>query len=432
MTYEEALKYLMGQLPFYQRIGPAAYKANLDNSLALSNYFNNPEKHIRHIHIAGTNGKGSVAHMLASILQEQGYKTGLATSPHLKDFRERIKINGQPVPKSYVHTFVKDHIGFFESLKPSFFELGIAMTFKYFFDERIDVAVVETGLGGRLDSTNIINPLLSVITNIGYDHTNLLGDTLEKIAYEKAGIIKESVPVLIGKHHADIHHVFEQKAAKHHANIYVAEEMYRVVHGDIKKVGDKIYREMVLQSSKGEVKILRCDLLGNYQVGNVVTALSASDIINQHNLMPVGEQAIVNGLASVISNTGLAGRWHQIDNSPTVICDTGHNAEGLAQVMEQISQQRYNALYMVVGFVKDKDPRRLLSLFPTQAKYYFCAPDVPRALSAEELKEQGRLYGLVGESYRSVKDALDAARQNCSSHDLIFVGGSTFVVAEVL
>lgn len=432
MTYKEAVEYLMGQLPFYQRIGPAAYKANLDNSLALSKYFNRPEQHIRHIHIAGTNGKGSVAHMIASILQEQGYRTGLATSPHLKDFRERIKINGKPISKTYVRGFVKDHKAFFESLKPSFFEMGIALTFKYFFDKRVDIAVVETGLGGRLDSTNIIRPLLSVITNIGLDHTNLLGDTLEKIAFEKAGIIKDAVPVLIGKHQAGIHHVFEHMAEIKQARIYVAEKMYHLVKEKLPEMGDNLCREMIVASSVGDTKTIRCDLMGNYQVENAITALSAIDIVNSKGLLPIGEDAVLKGLASVVSNTGLAGRWHELGGKPRVICDTGHNAEGLIHVVEQIRQQRYDDLHMVIGVVSDKDPGRLLSLLPKEARYYFCAPDVPRAMPANQLKAHGHAKGLNGDSYSSVKVALDAARKKSGTHDLVFVGGSTFVVAEVL
>lgn len=432
MTYQQALDYLLGQLPFFQRIGPAAYKANLDNTIRLAAYFDNPERNTRQIHIAGTNGKGSVAHMLASVLQEQGYKTGLATSPHLKDFRERIKVNGKMIKKKYVRNFVQQNLPFFRTLQASFFEISIALTFKYFSDEGVDIAVIETGLGGRLDSTNIIHPDLSVITNIGYDHTNLLGNTLGEIAFEKAGIIKEGVPVVIGVKQAEVHHVFERVATERHAALSVAGDVCRITGDRLVVHAGSTFRHVDVCDNSGMNRSYLCDLTGLYQSQNLVTALAALAQLNKGGVFKTTEKAVERGLSSVVSNTGLAGRWQQIRKRPRVICDTGHNADGIAAVVPQILGQKYHVLRMVFGMVADKNPEYILPLLPADAVYYFCAPAVPRAMPAEMLSQMASGYQLRGKVFQNVNEALSSAIKDARHDDLIFVGGSTFVVAEVL
>lgn len=432
MTYQQALDYLLGQLPFFQRIGPAAYKANLDNTIRLAEHFANPERNTRHIHIAGTNGKGSVAHMLASVLQEQGYKTGLATSPHLKDFRERIKVNGIMIPKQYVKDFVQHNLPFFKTLQASFFEISMALTFKYFSDEKVDIAVIETGLGGRLDSTNIIHPDLSVITNIGYDHTNLLGNTLGEIAFEKAGIIKEGVPVVVGLRQAEVHHVFERMATQRHAALIVAGDSCTISGNRLVVQGENTFRQVDVVDNRGLTKTYLCDLTGQYQSHNLVTALAALEQLNRNGTFTTTEAAVKRGLSSVISNTGLAGRWQQIRKRPRVICDTGHNVDGIAAVVSQILSQKYHVLRMVFGMVADKNPAHVLPILPADAVYYFCAPAVPRAMPAETLSHIASGYRLHGKVFPSVKTALANAIKDAKQDDLIFVGGSTFVVAEVV
>lgn len=415
----------------YQRIGPAAYKANLDNTIALSNYLGNPEKRFKSIHIAGTNGKGSVAHMLASVMQQAGYKTGLATSPHLKDFRERIKINGVLIPEHYVIEFVGKHRAFFEKLKPSFFEMTMALTFDYLAYEEVDVAVVETGLGGRLDSSNIITPELSVITNIGLDHTHLLGDSLKKIAAEKAGIIKEKVPVVIGRTQAETYNIFKEIARSKSAPLIAADDLFTVKKVSPELVGDHVYLRIEL-NSKDKDEAFLLDLYGHYQAENVVCALAALKTLNGDHKFHLPDEAIHIGLRSVVANTGMMGRWQQIGSHPQIICDTAHNADGINYIVKQLNGLIYNKLHIVFGMVDDKERQAILELLPQNANYYFCKPSVPRGLDAETLAAEALLIGLKGMAYGTVKKALDQAKIKADQDDLIFVGGSTFVVADAV
>lgn len=432
MNYQETMGYLFSQLPMFHRIGPAAYKANLDNTLALSQHLGYPETKFSSIHIAGTNGKGSVANMLAAVLQQQGYKTGLATSPHLKDFRERIRINGQMIPKSKVAAFVSQHRHFFEKLSPSFFEITIALTFDYFARQQVDIAVIETGLGGRLDSTNILTPDISIITNIGMDHMNLLGDTLEKIAAEKAGIIKKGVPVVIGKYQSDIHHVFTEVASQKSAPLFLAKDYYEGAFAETKEEKGKLIQEISFNTPSGEKRMFATDLQGSWQQENLAAVLTAVDLLNSKGNLPVSESAVRDGLSNVQQNTGFKGRWYQLGKRPRIICDTGHNADGLKLVLEQLNSLHYEKLRIVLGMVDDKDVAGILSLFPKTAKYYFCKPDVPRGLDPGKLAQIARGHSLNGEVFPSVKAALQAAKAQATGRDLIFVGGSTFVVAEVI
>ncbi len=431
MNYGETLDYLFSQLPMYQRIGAAAYKANLDNTIALSNYLGNPEKKFKSIHIAGTNGKGSVAHMLASVLQEAGYKTGLATSPHLKDFRERIKINGQLISENEVADFVSRHKDFFEKLKPSFFEMAMAMTFDYFAREQVDIAVIETGLGGRLDSSNIITPEVSVITNIGLDHTHLLGDTIEKIAYEKAGIIKEGVPVVIGRKQDDIQHVFQDISGTKNARLVEAGKLFSLLNAEMARVDGVDYFHVELQSDRKRWSLL-LDLAGKYQPENLVCAVAALQTLSEGGKFAIPDVAIHEGLKRVIKNTGLYGRWQQIGHRPAIICDTAHNADGMKHVIRQLMGMPFNDLHIVFGMVDDKERAAILELLPKQAKYYFCRPAVPRGLLASVLAEEAKHFGLHGDVYKDVNESLKQAKMNAAENDLIFVGGSTFIVAEAL
>ncbi len=431
MTYKQTIDYLFSQLPMFQRIGPAAYKNNLDNTLALSKYCGHPEKAFKSIHIAGTNGKGSVAHMLASVLQEQGLKTGLATSPHLVDFRERIRVNGKMISRKYVADFVKKNRGFFESIKPSFFEMTIALTFQYFAEEKVDVAVVETGLGGRLDSTNILQPRLSVITNIGLDHTHLLGNTLEKIACEKAGIIKKDTPVVIGRKQPSIHGVFESRAKELNAELIVASDLYQIESSSLVNRDGRAYQEVVFSMENGERKSVVTDLLGAYQQENLATALAATEVLRTSGF-PVSGQALEKGLSNIFANTGIKGRWQLIGKRPRIICDSGHNADGLQTTMKQLKSLQYKNLHIVLGWVDDKDIGGILTMFPADASFYFCQPNVSRGLIPEKLQSEARLFGLRGNIFPSVHEALKSAKSAAGKNDLIFVGGSTFVVAEVV
>lgn len=396
----------------YQRDGKAAYKADLSNTHKLASYLNNPQQRVKTIHVGGTNGKGSTSHMLSSVLQEAGYKVGLYTSPHLKDFRERIKINGKMIPKRTVTSFVKKHKPFFEIHELSFFEMTVGLAFDYFEKEEVDIAVIEVGLGGRLDSTNIILPEVSVITNIGMDHTYFLGDTVIKIAKEKGGIIKPNVPVVIGETKGDvlgeesgIKIVFKQIAAKNSAPIRFAEDL-EIAHYD-------------------------CDLKGDYQQKNIQTAVTVLQVLNEKG-WKISKEAIVLGFQNTIRNTGLNGRWQILRTDPKVICDTAHNKEGLVLVVKQLKSESYERLHIILGAVNDKDLGRMLSVFPKEAIYYFCKPNVPRGLNVKILHDKAGEYDLLGEMYLSVKLAYKAALKRASTKDLIYVGGSTFVVAEVL
>ncbi|TVQ08216.1 MAG: bifunctional folylpolyglutamate synthase/dihydrofolate synthase [Bacteroidetes bacterium] len=432
MNYQHTLDYLYAQLPMFHRIGPAAYKANLDNTIALADYFDNPQHKFKSIHIAGTNGKGSVAHMLASVFQEAGYKTGLCTSPHLKDFRERFRINGGIMPEQFITDFVNNHKDFFQTLQPSFFELTIAMTFDYFAREKVDIAIIETGLGGRLDSTNIITPELSVITNVGLDHTNLLGDTIEAIAKEKAGIIKKGVPVIAGKCRQEAAIVFEHKAKVANTSIMFADQNYQVVESAVLVKDNQPFLRLTVNGN-GVLRNVDSALTGTYQLENILTALAAVDLINRKGNFRIPEEALKAGLRNVISNTGIAGRWQVIERNPLVICDTGHNADGIKSIMENIRQTPHKHLHFVLGMMNDKDISGILQLLPCDhTTYYFCRPDVPRGLDTGLLRQTAIDSGLEGKAYSSVGEALAAAKNAAGRGDLIFVGGSTFVVAEVV
>ncbi len=389
----------------YQRVGQSAYKADLSATITLANYLNNPEKSFKSVHVAGTNGKGSTSHMIASVFQEAGYKTGLYTSPHLKDFRERIKINGNMIPEEYVSGFIQRHKPYFESNQLSFFEMTVGLAFDYFREEKVDIAIIEVGMGGRLDSTNIISPEVSVITNIGLDHTKFLGDTLEKVAFEKAGIIKENIPVVIGEAVSETENVFRRIAVEKNSAIEFAE---------------------AIDSSN-----YLSDLKGTYQQKNIKTVLSALKIL-QNRGWEISEENIQNGLLNTVKNTGLMGRWQILNKSPKVICDTGHNKEGLKLVLKQLQNEDYQNLHIVLGVVNDKDLESVLPLFPVNATYYFCKPNIPRGLDASLLLSKARGFGLKGEDYFSVNNAFEAAKNAALKDDLIFIGGSTFVVAEVV
>lgn len=429
MDYKQTLDWLFNQLPMYQRQGKAAYKADLNNTLELDKYFKHPHKNFKSIHVAGTNGKGSVSHMLASILQESGYKVGLYTSPHLKDFRERIKINGEMVLEKFVVEFVKMHGAKFEEIESSFFEMTVAMAFDYFAQENIDIAVVEVGMGGRLDSTNIISPELSIITNIGLDHTAFLGDNLAQIAKEKAGIIKPGIPVVIGEIHPETDDVFIKIAKENRTNIHFADQFFQIDYGMLSVDNKQVYN--VKKDEEIVYPEIKLDLLGNYQRKNLITALKAIEIVKEH-FTKVTPDFIYKGLENVIHNTGLKGRWQILGNSPLIVCDTGHNLDGITQIIEQINQTAYKNLHFVFGVVDDKNIEKILELLPTTAKYYFTNANIPRALDKDILKEKAEKYNLIGSSYSSVKIALENAKKNAKVNDLIFIGGSTFVVAEVV
>ena len=419
MNYQETLNWLFAQLPMYQREGQAAYKANLDNTLQLDEYFRHPHKNFKTIHVAGTNGKGSVSHMLASILQQAGYKTGLYTSPHLKDFRERIKINGEMISEQYVIDFVRHHADLFSRVKPSFFEMTVAMAFKYFADSQVDIAVIEVGLGGRLDSTNIITPLASVITNISFDHMALLGNTLEKIASEKAGIIKPGIPVVIGTRDKTYDFVFEQKAQTCETPIEFASDNWTTTIN--------IDGSFQLTRKNGwHFDHLTSELKGLYQRKNIPTVLETIPVLQQAGLK-ISDQQVRQGIERVVTNTGLFGRWQTLSNQPLTICDTGHNIDGLTEITQQLKQCRYRKLHFVIGMVSDKDIDSVLHILP-----HFCKASIPRAMPEQQLAQKARQAGLQGEYYPTVAAAYEAARQAASSEDMIYIGGSTFVVAEVI
>jgi dihydrofolate synthase / folylpolyglutamate synthase len=429
MTYAQTLEFLFSQLPAYHRIGKAAYKNDLKNTIALDSYFGNPHLNYLTIHVAGTNGKGSVSHMIASVLQEAGYKTGLYTSPHLRDFRERIKVNGEMIPENNVVTFVIKHKGIIESVKPSFFEMTVAMAFNYFAECNVDVAVIEVGLGGRLDSTNIINPVLSVITNIGHDHMDVLGDTFEKIAVEKAGIIKKKIPVLISESQPETEEVFIRKANESDSPISFADKNFSC---NLEKNDGIVSERRYLMTKLSTCRKFEGTTLlgGDYQLKNLQVVFAAFDILK--GVFEVSGENITEGIRKVVINTGLYGRWQILRTDPLTICDTGHNMEGLKYVLDQIQRLPKSALHIVLGFVNDKDLKLVLSLFPTTALYYFTKAQVPRALNEEKLKTEAAAFGLFGQSFTDVKTALFHARKNAGPSDLIFIGGSTFIVAEVI
>jgi len=427
MTYQQTLDFLFSQLPMYQRDGKAAYKDNLDNTHALDTYFDHPHRLFKTIHVAGTNGKGSVSHMLASVLMQAGYKTGLYTSPHLKDFRERIRINGQMISEEDVTGFVEKHQKIIEQLKPSFFEMNVALAFDYFAREQVEVAVIEVGMGGRLDSTNIIHPLLSIITNIGFDHTRFLGHTLPAIAGEKAGIIKSGVPVVIGEWHNETAPVFSAKANEHSTKIVFASQQREVTKWKI----NTHYQSLTITSKTDKSSSdFDLDLLGEYQQKNILTVLSA--LYELKNMLSFDQTHIFNGIRNTVKSTGLQGRWQILDHQPLIICDTGHNAEGLAITMNQITHQQFEQLHFVFGVVDDKELDHVFELLPKKATYYFTRASIPRALDEQLLKEKAENEGLSGDCYHTVSEAFHSAKLAAKPNDLIFVGGSTFVVAEVV
>lgn len=430
-TYQQVLDYLYSQLPMFHRTGAAAYKANLDNTIRLDEMFSYPHRSFRSIHIAGTNGKGSVSHMLASVLQEAGYKTGLYTSPHLKDFRERIRVNGEMISEEAVIQFTESFLAKNETekIEPSFFELTVSMAFDYFRSMEVEVAVIEVGLGGRLDSTNIITPEVSVITNISFDHMALLGNTLPEIAAEKAGIIKPHIPVVVGETAAETKAVFEQFALCAESNLTFADQVYRASYSTPSGDGMK---SMNICSPRGMAyENLGVDLLGIYQLLNVPTVLKTIDMLNEQG-WNLTEQVTRRGLANTIRNTGLMGRWQVIGTNPTIICDTGHNPAGIKLVVEQLNSSLWKKLHLVIGMVNDKDQGEVLSLLPTHGYYYFTKASIPRATEPEELLAKAAPFNLRGECYPTVQQALSAALASAGKDDLVFVGGSTFVVAEIL
>ena len=430
MNYNETLEWLFSQLPMYQREGKAAYKANLDNTIALDKYFDSPHKNFKSIHIAGTNGKGSVSHMLASILQEAGYKVGLYTSPHLKDFRERIRINGEMIPKDEVVGFVANHSEIFSNIKSSFFEMTVAMAFDYFNRNKIDIAVVEVGMGGRLDSTNIINPELSVITNIGLDHVAFLGDTIEKIAQEKAGIIKENIPVVIGESQDDAEKVFKDTANSKNTGIIFADKKYKIDYTFFTPDNYQVFN-IYNNSDKLIYENLKLDLLGWYQKKNIITVIAAINILIEKGLN-INDINIFQGILKTKENTNLLGRWQILQYNPTIVCDTGHNTDGIKTLMEQIEGTPYENLHIILGFVNDKNVDEILKLLPQKAKYYFTKASIPRALDQEILAEKAKKNYLKGNVYKNVLEAKKNAKKNAGPNDLIFIGGSTFIVADAL
>lgn len=424
MTYQETLTYLYNSAPLFQHVGKAAYKEGLENTLALDEYFGHPHRKFRTIHVAGTNGKGSCSHTLAAILQSAGYRVGLYTSPHLVDFRERIRINGIPVSQEFVVDFVDKHRSFFEPLHPSFFELATAMAFHYFATQQVDVAVIEVGLGGRLDCTNIIHPDLCLITNISFDHVQFLGNTLAKIAGEKAGIIKSSVPVVIGETTPETKPVFQQKAAQVNAPIFFAEEEHPLLSALHDESGNYVYQTTRCHDLKGE-------LGGICQEKNTNTLLTALPLLEQQGYH-ITETDIRNGFAHVCELTGLMGRWQKLSSHPTIVCDTGHNVGGIQYIVKQLSFQKYKRLHIVIGMVNDKDISGVLAMLPKDAIYYFTQASVQRALPAEKVKELASSYGLSGDAYPDVKTAVEAAQKRADADDFIFVGGSSFIVADLL
>jgi dihydrofolate synthase/folylpolyglutamate synthase len=405
MNYQESTVWMFNQLPMYQLQGASAYKKDLTNTQLLVNHLDNPHKQLKFIHVAGTNGKGSTSHMLSSILQEAGYKVGLYTSPHLKDFRERIKINGIDIPEKFVCDFINTNKSFFESNDISFFEMSVGLAFDYFLKEKVDIAIIEVGMGGRLDATNIITPLVSVITNIGLDHIQFLGNTLQAIAYEKAGIIKPEIPVVIGEYKSETKEVFIKKAEGSLSDIYFASDLIS--------------------------KTYPSDLIGNYQILNKKTALLTIKILKAQSEFRISQTHIEKGFLNVVKNTNLQGRWQQLGGSPKIICDTAHNKEGLSIVLKQIAKETFAKLHIVLGVVNDKDLNEILPLFPKNAIYYFCKPNIPRGLDSAILLEKANSHNLYGSTYASILEAYNSARNTATKNDFIFIGGSTFVVAEL-
>ena len=428
MTYQETLEWMFNKLPMYQRIGAAAYKADLNNTIQLLNLLDNPQNNFKSVHVAGTNGKGSTSHMLASVFQEAGYKTGLYTSPHLRDFRERIRINGEMIPEENVVQFINNYKEKFEAMELSFFEMTVGMAFDYFSKEKIDIAIVEVGMGGRLDSTNLITPELSIITNIDFDHMKFLGDTRAKIAYEKAGIIKPNIPVVIGETHPETQQVFIDKAKECNSPIFFADQIFDCDKIHIESDTEQQYD--VWKNSELYMEALEIPLMGNYQQKNLTTVMCALDLLrDKFNLT---EDNIRDGIAKVIRNTHLMGRWQILCKDPLTIADTGHNVAGITEVVRQLAEMSYGKLHFVLGMVNDKDIESVLQLLPRGAEYYFCKADIPRGLDANILAQKAFDMGLRGQVFESVNHAYRSAVNNAHFGDVVFIGGSNFTVAEVV
>ncbi len=406
MNYKETLDWMFNKLPMYQTLGATAYREDITNTVLLAKHLGNPERHLKCIHVAGTNGKGSTSHLLASVLHEAGYKVGLYTSPHLKDFRERIAVNGTPISEKYVCDFITKNKPFFEANELSFFEMSVGLAFEYFVKVQTDINIIEVGMGGRLDSTNIVTPMVSVITNIGLDHTQFLGDTLELIAFEKAGIIKPNIPVVIGEYVAETKPVFLAKAKETNSEIYFASDLIGETYPSA--------------------------LHGDYQIQNKKTVLQTIKVLQDRKQLSISEIFIKNGFLNVIKNTHLQGRWQQLGENPKVICDTAHNAHGLRIIINQLKKEKYDQLHIVLGLVNDKNLDEILPLFPRNAIFYFCKPNNFRGLDEAILKEKAAEFNLIGQTYISVSNAYQAATENANANDFIYVGGSTFVVAEIL
>lgn len=428
MNYLETVDYLFSRLPMYSRIGAAAYKADLDNTIALCEALDNPQLRFKTIHIAGTNGKGSVSHMLAAILQSAGYRTGLYTSPHLHDFRERIRVDGEMVAEDFITDFVEHIKPEIEKLNPSFFEITVAMAFDYFANQEVDIAVIETGLGGRLDSTNVIVPEVSVITNIGYDHMNILGDTLEKIAFEKAGIIKRNVPVVVGEYHEASGPVFVRRAREQKSAVYFADRERLVTNWSFDGPDDLTVEVTLNHTDQKDYYTL--DLNGLYQSKNLLTVLHAVHLLREGG-WKIPQPVVHEALKKVRHLTGLHGRWEKIHESPLIICDVAHNIDGIRQILRQLEISTYHHLHVVLGMVKDKDISGVLSQLPTHAKYYFTQAGIPRALPAADLQAAGAEAGLEGDTYPDVNAALKNAVESAHKDDMVLVCGSVFLVGEV-
>lgn len=426
MTYQETLNYLYESLPMFQRVGDSAFKKDLSNTLALCAHLGNPEKKFKSIHVAGTNGKGSTSHSLAAILQASGYKTALYTSPHIKSFTERIRINGKEIGEQNVVDFVAEHRGFLEQLRPSFFEMTVGMAFWYFAEQKVEVAIIEVGMGGRLDSTNVISPDLALITNIGFDHQQYLGDTLPLIAEEKAGIIKPGVPVVISQSQDETSPIFLRKAKENGASITFADQKIKVEKVSSEAKGQANYQII----ENGKSFHLEFGLLGNYQKYNLPGILEAVNQLREKGWL-ISEEALKKGLKEVASMTGLKGRWQILSEKPTIIADTGHNEPGIREILAQLQTYSFEQLWMVFGMVQDKDVQKILQLLPRDAQYVFCQASIPRAMSADILAQKAEEVGLKGKVIPAVNEALLFAQKNAGRNDLIFVGGSTFVVAEI-
>jgi len=425
MKYEDALRYMLDKLPMFSRIGDAAIKKDLHNTLALCRALQHPERKFPIIHVAGTNGKGSVSHMIASVLQAAGFRTGLYTSPHLEDFRERIRINGDMIGQSFVTDFIETHMELIEEVNPSFFEITVAMAFDAFAKEKVEIAVIETGLGGRLDSTNVVMPIVSVITNIGFDHMNLLGHTLPEIAFEKAGIIKTNIPVVIGEQKEETRRVFEQKAKITNSQLIFSEEEYKILS---QEKGERL--KITLENKYGSKEVYELDLTGHYQQKNLITVLSTLNILWQER-WNIPTEAVTLGLQTVQASTGLKGRWEILRKKPHVIIDVGHNPDGVRQILLELERSSYKRLHLIIGMAKDKDVEGVLSLLPVAANYYFTKASIPRAIDENSLMQMAEPFRLKGQSYPNVNKALEHALSLAHQEDLILVCGSVFVAGEI-